>query len=1030
MPPINFDTRKTSGRDVSAPRAEVADQTGPRYWRCLDELAETEEFTEYLHREFPEAASEWTDPASRRSFLKLMGASLALAGVGSAGCDFEEGPEKILPYTRAPERLVPGKAQHYATAISLGGYGVGVIAESHMGRPTMLEGNPDHPDSLGAIDFLTQAAVLGLYDPDRAQVVLKRGEIRPFEEFLLAATSALEAQRSKQGAGLRILTETVTSPSLARQIHAILKDFPAAKWHQYEPAAPHAAKAGLKSAFGRDVSVRYDVKKADVILALDADFLACGLGRLPMARDFGARRAPEQAAGATMNRLYVVEPTTSVTGSSADHRLPVRAKDIAAFAQALGRRLGSGLAADPPAAAEHKAFLDALARDLQAHKGKSLILAGPTQPASVHALVAVLNDLLGNTGATVSYAEPVEAEPINQIETLADLCGAMHSGKVEALFILGGNPAYTTPGNSGFLDGLGRVAFKARLGLYDDETSAVCDWHVPETHELETWGDVRGADGVATIQQPLIAPLYGGRSAIELLAAVRKDPSRTGYEIVRDTWKARAPQGGDFESFWKTSVHNGVVAGTAVKALELKPRQELAATPTKAGPAEADGLELIFRPDATIWDGRYANNGWLQELPKPLTKLTWGNAALMSQTTAALRGLEDGDFIELECKGRMVEAQVMRLPGHAEKSVTITFGHGRPKSGRVGTGTGFNAFAIWPGEAPGFVGGAAIKKSGRKNAKLASTQMHRAVTEDPESDVSVLKRGIIREATLTEYQEHPDFALHGENRHQPPADETLYRDDFTPKDPIEPDYQWALVVDLNTCTGCSACVLACQAENNIPVVGRDQVLKSREMHWLDVDVYYEGRPNNPQVVHQPRMCMHCEKAPCEMVCPVAATVHDHEGLNVMVYNRCVGTRFCSNNCPYKVRHFNFLQYADLRTESLKLVNNPDVTVRARGIMEKCTYCVQRINQARYAAELKGARIQDGDVVTACQSACPTRAITFGDKSDPTSAVSRKRSAPRNYAMLGELNTQPRTTYLAKLRNPNPEIHETEPRDGV
>ncbi len=1024
---MNLPTRKTSGLDVAASRAKVAGQTGSRYWRSLDELAETEEFREYLYREFPEAASEWTDPASRRTFLKLMGASLALAGVGGAGCGYEDPPEKILPYTRAPERLVPGKPQHYATAISLGGHGVGVIAESHMGRPTMLEGNPDHPDSLGAIDFLTQSAVLGLYDPDRSQVVLKRGEIKPFDEFLLAATSALEGQKPKRGAGLRILTETVTSPSLARQIHELLMEYPEAKWHQYEPAAPHSAKAGLKQALGRHVSVRYSLKKADVILALDSDFLACGFGRLPMARDFGAGRDPEQAAGATMNRLYVVEPTTSVTGSSADHRLPVRAKDVVAFAQALARRLGLGSAKDAPAISEHSVFLDALAKDLQACKGKSLILAGPTQPPQVHALVAVLNDVLGNTGMTVSYAEPVEAAPVDQIESLAELCGAMYSGKVEALFVLGGNPAYTAPGNSGFVEGLGRVAFKARLGLYDDETSADCDWHVPETHELETWGDVRGSDGTATIQQPMIAPLYGGRSAIELLAAFGKRPSRTGHEIVRDTWKARTPEGQDFEAFWKTSVHNGFVAGTAAKALDVKPVHDLGAPPVES--AGSDDLELIFRADATIWDGRFANNGWLQELPKPLTKLTWGNAALMSQTTALQRGLEDGDFIELECKGRKVEAQVMRLPGHAEKSVTISFGYGRRKTGRVGTGAGFNAFALWPSEAPGFVVGAAIAKTGR-SAKLASTQMHRAVTENPESDVSVLKRGIVREATLAEYQSTGFDINHGENRHQPPASETLYHDDFTPKNLEDPDYQWALVVDLNKCTGCSACVLSCQAENNIPVVGREQVLKSREMHWLDVDVYYEGRPGNPQVIHQPRMCMHCEKAPCEMVCPVAATVHDHEGLNLMVYNRCVGTRFCSNNCPYKVRHFNFLQYADLKTESLKLVNNPDVSVRARGIMEKCTYCVQRINQARYAAELKGTRIKDGDVVTACQSACPTRAITFGDKADSSSEVARKRAEPRNYAMLGELNTQPRTTYLAKVRNPNPEIHQTEPHDGV
>jgi molybdopterin-containing oxidoreductase family iron-sulfur binding subunit len=1023
-------TRKT----VPAPGAGP----GPRYWRSLEELAATEEFTDFLRREFPDRASEWADPAGRREFLRLMGASLALAGVGLglSGCDpASVPPQKILPYVRQPENAAPGKPLYYATAVSLGGVGTGVVAETHEGRPTMLEGNKDHPDSLGAIDCFTQAALLGLYDPDRSQVVKRGREIGTFDSFLLAAVTALDALRPDQAAGrpgrgarLRVLTETVTSPTLARELRALLKEFPGAEWHQYEPAAPHAQRAGLKRAFGRDVTPRYQVDRADVILALDADFLANGSGRLPDARGYARRREPSGAAPG-MNRLYVVEPTMTVTGASADHRLPLRAQEVRGFAAELARKLGVAGVPEPRAssgAGEGRGrFLDALARDLAASKGKGLVLAGPGQPADVHALAAAINHALGNdgTGGTVEYSEPVEAEPVDQVASLADLCRAMNEGEVDVLFVLGGNPAYTAPAVSGFTAGLSKVKFSVRLGLHDDETAALCRWHVPEAHELESWGDVRGSDGTVTIRQPLIAPLYGGRSAVELIAALLRHPNQTGHEIVRATWREKAPEGQEFESFWKASVHAGVVAGTRLPALAVELKGDLGLT----SPAAASGLELVFRPDPTVWDGRFSNNGWLQELPKPVTKLTWGNAAHLSLATAERLGVDTGDLVELTHLGRSVEAAVWVMPGHADESITVHFGYGRTRAGRVGNGAGFNAFALWTADAPGFVTGASARPLGRKGV-LASTQMHRNVDWSLQGDEQK-KRGLVRVATLAHYRDHPDFAHQGEHGPEPARDLTLYRDDFTPTNLVEPDYQWGMVVNLNACTGCGACVIACQAENNIPVVGKDQVTKGREMHWIEVDRYYEGDPANPEVVHQPRLCMHCEKAPCELVCPVAATLHDHEGLNVMVYNRCVGTRYCSNNCPYKVRHFNFLQYSDLRAPSLALLNNPDVTVRARGVMEKCSYCVQRISEARYTSELEGRRIKDGDVVTACQSACPTRAITFGDVSDPNSAVSKLKADPRNYGMLAELNTRPRTTYLAKLRNPNPEIA-TEPRHGA
>ncbi|GAC1469003.1 MAG: TAT-variant-translocated molybdopterin oxidoreductase [Isosphaeraceae bacterium] len=963
-----------------------------------------------------------------------MGASLALAGLGMAGsgCNVQDMPPRvILPYVRQPENLVQGKPLFYATAVSLGGFGTGVVARTHEGRPTFLEGNEAHPDSLGAIDYLTQSSILGLYDPDRSQVMMRGRENGTFDGFLLAAFNVLDTLRGAKGAGLRLLTTTVTSPSLARQIRALLEDFPKAVWHQYEPVGRGSSRAGLMLAFGRDLSVRHHLDRANVILSLDSDFLACGEGNVRDARGFAARREPNATEG--MNRLYVVEPLMTVTGATADHRLPLKARDVLPFALALARKVGvKGLkeAASPPSpdVASWGAFLDALAKDLQ--KGKGLVLAGPGQPPYVHALAAALNHALGSDGegGTVEYARPVEAEPVDPIASLTDLCQAMNQSQVQALFILGGNPAYNTPADLRFTEGLGKVPFKVRLGLHEDETSALCDWHIPEAHELETWGDVRASDGTATIQQPLIAPLYGGLSAVELIAALRQHPSRTGFEIVRDTWRDLASRGAeknaDFESFWKTAIHDGVVAGTRFEAEKVVPRGDL-------GPAPAlpptEGLEIVFRPDPTIWDGRYANNGWLQELPKPITKLTWDNAALLSLATAERLGVTTGDVIELSYQGRKVEAPVLILPGHARDSLTIHFGYGRSRTGRVAAGAGFNAFAVWTADAPGFGASLSVQKTG-KTRTLAITQLHRAVDMALQGEEQK-KRGLVQVRTLDEFLNHSGPAHGGGHIDEPPREETLYHDDFTPVRPIVPDYQWGMVVNLNACTGCGSCVLACQAENNIPVVGKTEVLRSREMHWIEIDRYFEGSPDEPEVHHQPRLCMHCENAPCEVVCPVAATVHDHEGLNTMVYNRCVGTRYCSNNCPYKVRHFNFLQYADLRTPSLALLNNPDVTVRARGVMEKCTYCVQRINQARYTAEIENRRVRDGEVVTACQSACPTRAIIFGDITDPESAVSRHKADTRNYGMLAELNTRPRTTYLWKLKNPNPDL-ETEARHGV
>jgi molybdopterin-containing oxidoreductase family iron-sulfur binding subunit len=984
--------------DLAAIRERLAEAQGQQYWRSLEELAQTEDFQEFLHREFPRKASVMGS-VSRREFLKLMGASLALAGLNACT---NQPREKIVPYVRPPEEVIPGKPLFFATAMPLGGFARGVLVESHMGRPTKIEGNPEHPASLGATDVFAQASVLTLYDPDRSQVVINAGRISTWDNFLTSVTAGLEEQGLKKGSGMRVLTETVTSPTLAHQLQQLLTEFPSAKWHQYEPAGRDNVRAGARLAFGEPVDTHYRFDQADVILALDADFLCANPGSLRYARDFAGKRSVQEEH-AEMNRLYVVESTPSNTGSMADHRLSLRASEIEGFARALAQELGveiKGTTGEGHANPHHD-WIAALARDLQGHRSSSIVLAGDQQPPVVHALVHAINHALGNVGETVIYTEPVEANPVDQMESLRDLVKDIEAGLVEILVILSGNPVFTTPADLHFADRLDKVKLRIHLGLYDDETSELCHWHLPETHYLESWSDARAYDGTVTIIQPLIAPLYGGKSAHELLAALMGKSGRSGHDIVRDYWKSRYPTE-DFEKLWQISLHDGLIADTALPPKDV----ELKIESLDSQSATPQGLELIFQPDPTIGDGRFANNGWLQELPKPLTKLTWDNAALISFTTAEHLGLTNGDVVELRYQGRMVNAPIWIMPGHADDAVTVHLGYGRKRTGRVGQGAGFNAYTLCTSDAPWFGSGLEIEKNG-KHYSLASTQDHQ----------SMEGRHLVRVGTIEHYQEHPDFVRHMVHEIEPASLLPAYEYE---------GYKWGMAIDLNACIGCNACVVACQSENNIPVVGKKEVENGREMHWIRLDHYYEGNPANPEgSYHQPVPCMHCENAPCELVCPVEATVHSDEGLNEMVYNRCVGTRYCSNNCPYKVRRFNFLQYADKNTESLKLLNNPDVTVRDRGVMEKCTYCVQRINTARIEAKKEDRQIGDGEVVTACQAVCPTQAIVFGDLNNPESQVTKRKAEPLNYGLLTELNTNPRTTYLARLRNPNPELEDEE-----
>jgi len=1025
-----MDTQKRGSIDLAAVRAKLQ-QGGPGVWRSLDEVAETPGFEEYLHREFPSNASEWLDPVGRRSFLKLMSASMALAGV--TACTVQP-QELIVPYVRQPEEEIPGKPLFFATAITQGGVGSGLLVESHEGRPTKIEGNPDHPASKGATDLFAQGSVLTLYDPDRSKTVLQFGEIRPWSAAMTAIRGGLSAQSSSKGAGLRILTETVASPTLAAQIQQVLALYPSAKWIQWEPVNRDNARAGARTAFGQYVEPLYDLTKADVILSLDADFLSSdGAHNLNYMRQFATRRRVEEGAD-NLNRLYVVESDHTVTGGKADHRLPIKSSQIDAFARAVAAGAGvSGVSGTAPAGSE--AFASAVAKDLAEHKGRAVVMAGDSQPPAVHALAHAINAAIG---APVSYLATPEIVPTEQSPAFTELAADINAGHVQMLVIVGeSNPVHTAPADLRFAEAIRKVSLVVHSGLFADETATLSHWHIPAAHYLEAWSDARTIDGTVSIVQPLIQPLYGGKSAHEVIATLSDRPERAGYDVVREFWQgaqgaqsaqsaapapgapraqtaeAGAPRAQSaneaFEKRWRKWLHDGFIGGSAAVAGNTTVAPDVA---TRAGQAAApiDGLEINFRRDPTIYDGRYANNGWLQELPKPMSKLTWDTAAHIAPATAEANNLHNGDVIAISQDGRSIHAPVFVMPGHARDSITITVGYGRRRAGRIGDGLGVNAYEL-RGSSALFFGPATMTRTG-DDYELAVTQEHWAIEG----------RNLIRSATLEEFRKNPAFVKEMEHAKEGKRI-SLYADK---------EYrgqQWGMAIDMNACTGCMACVIACVAENNIPVVGKVQVKTNREMHWLRIDRYFAGNPEAPDVYMQPLPCQQCENAPCEVVCPVAATTHSAEGLNEMVYNRCVGTRYCSNNCPWKVRRFNFLLYQDWNTPQFKLQRNPDVTVRSRGVMEKCNYCVQRINAARIQSKREDREIRDGEIVTACQAVCPTEAIVFGNINDANSRVARLKASPRNYTMLEDLNTRPRTTYLAAVKNPNPGLPLPNPMVG-
>ncbi|MEO6195941.1 MAG: TAT-variant-translocated molybdopterin oxidoreductase [Thermoanaerobaculia bacterium] len=1089
---------ETARIDLDAVRERLRTKKGPEFWRSLDELAGTPEFEDLLHREFPRFASEWPDGVSRRGFLQLASASLALAGL--TGCT-QQPLEKIIPYVRQPEQLIPGKPLFFATATTHAGYATGVLAESHQGRPTKIEGNPDHPASLGAADSFAQAAVLTLYDPDRSQAILHNGRVDTWSTFLSGMGETLRSLAG--GQGLRILTGTVTSPTLAAQVADILRAHPQARWHRWEPAGPHQTRAAAMRAFGRPVDTRYDFTQAKVVLSLGADVLCEGPAGVRYAHDFAEGRRV-RAHHDTMTRVYTVESSPVGLSALADHRLQLPPAQVEGFVLALAQKLNLATGGGAPLANPRaQKWVEEVYNDLNANRGASLVVGDEYLSPAAQVLIHGINQALGNVGSTVFYQEPVEADPVDHVQSIAELVRDMNAGQVSALLILDGvNPVYTAPADLPFRAAFEKVQLRVHHGLFHDETSQLCQWHIPAAHELESWGDARAFDGTVSIIQPLIEPLYGGKTAGELLAAtLGNQADATSYDLVRQYWTSRLPGltaglaaaaqdtagGGSnttllgfggafpgapgiggkaapgappmatgapvdstvpnsavatgmapaaagtaapataasnpaFEKAWREALHAGLIPATAAPrataAFNGGAAQQAAGEIQAAlGRVQPGEITLQLRPDPTIWDGRYAANVWLQELPKPVSKLVWDNALVIGPKTAERLKLTWHDTVEVAVGGRkLAKAAIWVLPGVAEDTALLTLGYGRELAGKA-SGLGFDAYplrttaALWgaPGVTLRALGGQYI---------VACTQNHHAMrgTIEHEDDVATEQakaRHVIRGGTLAEFQQNPSFIK--EEREAPAADETLYP-------PHRYDgHAWGMSIDLNVCTGCSACIVACQAENNIPSVGKDQVLARREMHWLRVDRYFSGDLDEPTFSFQPLPCMHCENAPCEVVCPVAATVHSDEGLNDMVYNRCVGTRYCSNNCPYKVRRFNFLRYSDKDTPVLELLNNPDVTVRMRGVMEKCTYCVQRIQAARIDAKMAERPFADGDVRTACQQTCPTQAITFGDIRDPKAEVNERKANSRNYVLLAELGNKPRTSYLARIRNPHPDL---------
>jgi molybdopterin-containing oxidoreductase family iron-sulfur binding subunit len=959
--------------------------TGRRLWRTAQDLAADPEFLTRAAAEFPSLAPD-LDGVSRRRVLQLMAAALALSGLSA--CDSGPPGGLLIPAVRNPPNIVPGLPNEYATAHVQDGYALGTVVTHNMGRPFRVQGNPHHPSSLGAADPFSIAEVLDFYDPDREFALTRDGMAADHQSLAAALLTERMRLGETRGAGLRVLTGTLTSPTLARQLDSLLAQYPEARWHQWQPISRDNVARGTILAYGTPLELVAHLDQADVILTIDSDLLSSAPGWVRYARDYASRRNPTRTE--RMSRLYVVESSASNMGAIADSHFAAGPAETHKFVLALvAGVLNRG--AMPPDAPQ---WARPVIADLMANRGRAFVHAGPDQPAETHALVHAINEALGGRGVAYELVQPVAHAIQDQTASLRELVQDMRAGEVGTLVIIDQNPVFAAPADLGFADALQHVPLNIALSIQPNETTSAAQWSVPMKHPWESWSDARGHDGTATILQPQAMPLYDGYGPGEMLALLAGPAAPKDIDMVQATWKSAFDP--DFPGAWRETLARGLVANSASARSDAPLRPDVANRIPPVPPQRE--LTLQFRPDPSLWDGRHANNPWLHELPRPITKITWDNPLHIAPALAGKFGLANGDHVLVKVGDASVAAPVWIVPGQAPDVVTAHLGGGRTEVGSVGQGAGTNYYPLRGTHlAPAFA-------RARGHTELASTVHHNILLE---TDDKILKHG-----TLADFRRKPDFA---HNEHSEPH---LYR--WTPSGPAA----WAMSVDLNACIGCNACVIACQSENNIPTVGKEEVHRQREMFWLRIDLYHEGGIDNPDKYFEPVLCMHCEQAPCEIVCPVMATNHDSEGLNLMIYNRCIGTRFCSNNCPYKVRRFNFYGYGN-RQPRPPGSWNPDVTVRGRGVMEKCTYCVQRIAEERVAADRENR--PEHSIRTACQQACPTQAFTFGNLRNPADEVVKRKASPLDFAMLEDQNTRPRTTYEAVVRNPNPDIDQAAER---
>ena len=1017
-----------------------------RYWRSVNELADKPAFRDWMSREFPAAGSELPDTVSRRRWLQLMGASLALGGM--VGCRWEA--EEFAPFTVRPQNRTPGEKQYFSSCWELAGTGRPLTVTSIDGRPIKVDGNKQHPFTNGGSDAFDQASILSLYDPDRSEGLIEKvgNETlrRSWDEFDAAIGEQIETHQQSRGTGLAILYGASSSLTRKRLQQLVQRRFPQAVWCQHEPSINTIEADGSRLAFGEPVRTHVDFAKAKVVACFDADPMGSHPAAMNLVRDWADRRDPDAK---WMNRLYAFESGMSLTGSNADHRVSVRSGDIAAAVARLEELVSSAIESGNPDAADGEnvsaadkteRVLAALADDLVQHRGETVLMAGPQQPPEVHARIHRLNAILSNQDSTVNYTIDPNAADVEDATDFPKLLERMEAGEVETLLVLECNPCYGNSNAKRFKAALENVRFSVHGGVYRDETAGGCRWHVPAAHFLESWGDTRTWDGTATIAQPLIAPLFGGRTTSELLSLFTRTGLMPSDQLVRKAFMSWASE--SFrppretvrirtEAEWRKAVHDGFLEESSFAnrdvtlADDLNQRLPVGKLTSAELPTTKDQLEIVISLDASVHDGQFGNNGWLQETPDPMTKLTWDNAAVMGPATAEALGVAHEDIVRIQADGGSIALPAFVLPGIAANSVHLTTGYGRTSAGHVGGSdadevapVGVDVSPLQRNDESIIRNAVRIQPTGEQH-KLATTQDHFAIDAVGFEAIGNRLGELIRTGTLEEYEEHPDFAAH-RGPHHPPLESPWEEQQYD-------GHAWGMAVDLNRCIGCNACTVACQSENNVPIVGQDQVLAGREMSWLRIDRYFAGNPDDPEVAHQPVACHHCENAPCEQVCPVAATVHSDEGLNDMVYNRCVGTRYCANNCPYKVRRFNFFDYnaplAEPENVLQKMILNPEVTVRSRGVMEKCTYCVQRIQDTKIDAKNGRRSIEDGEIVTACQEACPAQAIVFGDLNDKDCAVAKAHADDRSYGMLAELNTKPRTKYLARIRNPHPWLAE-------